>query len=107
MFVSQQVKKYPVFLKSAGITHTAWEVMKLKFIEKLILSLQGKPSRFVVSFMGSSVTAGHDSPFNVSFPNLVGILMNGPLAAAGEYYVLFLFLVSCFLFLAQYCASIG
>lgn len=33
--------------------------------------------------MGSSVTAGHDSPFNVSFPILTGNYMASSLASAG------------------------
>ena len=33
--------------------------------------------------MGSSVTAGHDSPFNVSFPVLTGVFMEPAFTAAG------------------------
>jgi hypothetical protein len=36
-----------------------------------------------MSFMGSSVTAGHDSPFNKSFPMLTGEYMAPALEAAG------------------------
>jgi hypothetical protein len=41
---------------------------------------EGK-SKILISFMGSSVTAGHDSPFNLSFPILTGKYMEKAFAA--------------------------
>lgn len=79
-----QIDKYPNFLKSVAMTQTSWEVLKLKFESKALAALSNEgPVTFVVSFMGSSVTAGHDSPFNLSFPILVGDMMRKPLAALG------------------------
>lgn len=43
----------------------------------------GESSKFVISFMGSSVTAGHDSPFNITFPSLTGVIMNPPFEILG------------------------
>ena len=37
----------------------------------------------MISFMGSSVTAGHDSPFNLSFPILTGQFMKDPFQILG------------------------
>lgn len=50
---------------------------------KILSAIGGNPEQFTISFMGSSVTAGHDSPFNKSFPILTGELMSLPFAAAG------------------------
>ena len=67
---------YPNFLQSAGITHTSWEVMKLKYEHKVLgtlLNILPKDMQtFVVAFMGSSVTAGHDNPVEASFVTLTG-----------------------------------
>ena len=73
-----QIRKYPNFLQSAAMTHTSWEVLKLKYQFKLLDNANGTSSTWnhmVISFMGSSVTAGHDSPFNVSFPILTQELL--------------------------------
>lgn len=71
------VDKYPLFLASAAMTHSAWELLKVKLQKKILESfLDGKRSSFVISFMGSSVTAGHDSPQNRTFPDMTGQLMS-------------------------------
>ena len=76
MFDEWQISKYPNFLQSAAMTHTSWEVLKIKYQQKLLQqALSSNPINMVISFMGSSVTAGHDSPFNVSFPILTQHLM--------------------------------
>ena len=78
-----QIEKYPKFLESAALSHTSWEVLKLKFqyrILKVANSNFDNEEMFVISFMGSSVTAGHDSPFNKSFPVIVGEIMRPALA---------------------------
>lgn len=73
------ISTYPNFLQSAGISHTSWEVMKLKYEHKVLSQMLniGGPSdhTFVIAFMGSSVTAGHDSPVNNSFVHLTGQYM--------------------------------
>jgi hypothetical protein len=59
------------------MTHTSWEVLKLKYQLRILSRAKdgydNGNGKFVVSFMGSSVTAGHDSPFNVSFPVLTQV----------------------------------
>jgi hypothetical protein len=81
------VANYPNFLKSVAMTRTSWEVMKLKFKHKILSNVLGKGNddtlSFVLAFMGSSVTAGHDTPFNESFPVRTGQLMAPPLEAVG------------------------
>ncbi len=81
------IGNYPNFLKSAGISHTSWEVMKLKYQHKIlggILNVGSEEERsFVISFMGSSVTAGHDSPVNNSFVHLTQVLMAPAFADLG------------------------
>ena len=63
-------------MDSAAFSHSSWEVLKLKFQERILsVAKSGKEDTFVTSFMGSSVTAGHDSPFNASFPVLVENLL--------------------------------
>jgi hypothetical protein len=72
-----EISKYPNFLNSVAMTHTSWEVMKLKFQRKILESATGiKDVKYIISFMGSSVTAGHDSNFNVSFSQLTGPRMS-------------------------------
>jgi hypothetical protein len=74
IFQRWQIDKYPNFLESAAMTKTSWDVLKLKFEQRILQAAKSsfKGEKFVISFMGSSVTAGHDSPFNVSFPILTG-----------------------------------
>jgi hypothetical protein len=52
-------------------------------MSKIVNAGMGHPTSFVMAFMGSSVTAGHDSPFNVSFPVRIGENMAPALEAAG------------------------
>lgn len=77
------IARFPKFLKAASISHTAWEVLKLKFEDKILHSILGQQEKFVVSFLGSSVTAGHDSLFNVSFPVLTGKLLEMAMSPMG------------------------
>jgi len=73
------ISNYPNFLQSAGISHTSWEVMKLKYEQKILCQMLNvgvaEDNTFVIAFMGSSVTAGHDSPVNNSFVHLTGEYM--------------------------------
>lgn len=58
--------------------------LQLKFQKKILASLQpNHAQKFVVSFLGSSVTAGHDSPFNKSFPILAGELLRPAFSPLG------------------------
>ena len=84
LFVRWQIKQYPNFLNSVEMSLTSWEVMKLKMQQKLLSSSRGKTDeKFVVSFLGSSVTAGHDSRFNQSFSEVTRVLMKPAFDAAG------------------------
>ena len=81
-----QIDTYPNFLRSVSMSHTAWEVMKVKYESKILdahSSANSTSTPFVISFMGSSVTAGHDSPFNTSFPVQTGLLIAPALVALG------------------------
>ena len=47
--------------------------MRVRFEEKILKGLLNDgDNKFVVSFLGSSVTAGHDTDFNMSFTELIG-----------------------------------
>ena len=76
IFDKWQVDRYPNFLKSCSMSKFSWEFLKQKFRQRILDSeLHSKPTKFTICFMGSSVTAGHDSPFNKSFSVLMGPIM--------------------------------
>ena len=79
---------------------SAWDLMKLKFVSKIIAAHEqqqhslspgnndhkheiASPVSFIMSFLGSSVAAGHDSYFNQSYPVLVGQTMKPVFDALG------------------------
>jgi hypothetical protein len=72
-----EVDKYPNFLKSCSMHKSGYELMKMKLMSRILSSneVPGHKGTFVASFLGSSVTAGHDSHFNKSTPVVVGELM--------------------------------
>ena len=78
MFERWKIREYPAFLSSVEMSDTSWEVLRVKLQVKILKSLtaggkkqsDGTTNKFVVSFLGSSVTAGHDSLFNQSFSEL-------------------------------------
>ena len=59
-----EVSSFPLFLSTMDIPPLSWDIQKHKFILKI---LKGN-ANFIVGFSGSSITAGHDSFFNESFP---------------------------------------
>ena len=86
------ISDFPNFLRSVSMSQTSWEVLKVKYQVKILKALlQGtsstdnkpKKEKFVVSFMGSSVTAGHDTKFNITFSELTRSVMQPSFAAAG------------------------
>lgn len=84
------IDKYPNFLRSVGSTRTDWDKLVDKFQQKILqatdpsnINTNTSTTSFIISFMGSSVTAGHDSPFKQSFPVLVGEKMAPILAVLG------------------------
>ena len=58
------ISSYPLFLSLMDIPLRSWNIQKHKFMLKLL----SPASSFIVGFSGSSITAGHDSFFNESFP---------------------------------------
>lgn len=73
------VDNFPDFLSTVSMLSSGWEVLKTKLELKYLMAtrriLEGTPYddevKFVISFLGTSVTAGHDSPFNKSFSSRV------------------------------------
>jgi hypothetical protein len=78
-----EIDKYPLFLKSCGMHKSSWELMKHRFMEVIIKGLEKKDATFDIAFMGSSVTAGHDSFLNQSYPVLVQDHMESSFAKVG------------------------
>jgi len=75
IFTTWEVDKYPGFLKSAWMPRHSWDHLVAKFEQRILEAHDSKKTKnFTVSFTGSSVTAGHDSPFKLSFPVLFGEL---------------------------------
>ena len=77
-----QITEFPNFLKSAAMPKSSWETLKVKFQSKILDGLQRPEggTKFIMTFTGSSVTAGHDSYFNQSFSELTGHVMNEALS---------------------------
>lgn len=83
MFERWKIREYPSFLNSVEMSETSWEILKLKFQRKILKALSdggkkgsdGKVNKFVVSFLGSSVTAGHDSQFSKAFSEVTRGIM--------------------------------
>ena len=87
-----QVNDFPNFLRSVEMSETSWEVLKVKFQSKILAAVVSgnamhapitDKNKFVVSFLGSSVTAGHDSFFNVTTSELTRFFMKPAFDAAG------------------------
>ena len=71
-----QIKKYPHFLRSFVMKPTSYKQSVNRFAKKVILGLEKNPdAKMVIAFGGSSVTAGHDSPFNASYSEVTKTLM--------------------------------
>ena len=92
LFDRWQVAEYPNFLKSVEMSETSWELLKVKFQHKILTAIQAavpidakidEKNQFVISFLGSSVTAGHDSLFNVTMSERTRDFMKPAFDAAG------------------------
>lgn len=92
LFDRWQVAEYPNFLKSVEMSETSWELLKVKFQHKILTAIQAavpidakidQRNQFVISFLGSSVTAGHDSLFNVTMSEKTREFMKPAFDAAG------------------------
>lgn len=78
------VKNYPNFLESGGLSDSSWTLMKLKLQQKILSkALLDTPVNWIVSFTGSSVTAGRDSPVNKSVVAVSGQIMQPVFAEVG------------------------
>jgi hypothetical protein len=76
IYSTWEIEKYPDFLKASWMPRHSWDHMVAKFEHRILDTFASKKSKnFTISFTGSSVTAGHDSPFQVSYPVVAGILM--------------------------------
>lgn len=75
IFAEWEIETYPNFLKTVWMHRTSWELLRLRFEQKILRAELYDAQDFVVSFLGSSVTAGHDSLFKQSYPVLVGELL--------------------------------
>ena len=61
----------------------AWDILKTKIEVKILSTAFGQPERFVVSFLGSSVTTGHDTLYNITFVPLTGLYLLPPFEVLG------------------------
>lgn len=79
LFDRWQINDFPNFLSSASMSHTSYEVLKLKYQLKILQTLTATKKeeiqKFEISFLGSSVTAGHDTPFNITVSQLTENVM--------------------------------
>lgn len=79
LFDRWQINDFPNFLTSASMSHTSYEVLKVKYQLKILQTLTATKEeeipKFVISFLGSSVTAGHDTHFNISVSQLTENVM--------------------------------
>jgi hypothetical protein len=67
------------FLATNNMRNDVWDTIKYKFAVKIL----GGNSTFLMTFGGSSVTAGHDSYFNQSYPMIVHKRLGSILAMLG------------------------
>ena len=79
LFDRWQINDFPDFLSSASMSHTSYEVLRSKYQLKILQTLTAtnktEIQKFVISFLGSSVTAGHDTPFNITVSQLTENVM--------------------------------
>jgi hypothetical protein len=79
-----EVKNYPNFLESSGVTEEGWDLMKLKFQLRMLEAVtSGEQKKWTIAFMGSSVTAGRDSAVNASFVALTEKMLSSVLSHVG------------------------
>ena len=78
-----EVDTYPVFLKVCWMQDAAYGRMRDRLQLRALSALLGKSESFVIAFTGSSVTAGHDSPFRASYPVLVESAMEPAFRSLG------------------------
>lgn len=80
------IDQYPNFLKSCSMHRNGWLELIMRFVLSILdsnIETEHLTNEFVISFTGSSVTAGHDSFFNQSYPIVTSDWMKPAFAAAG------------------------
>lgn len=79
-----QADKLPkAFLGGMGMPETSWSLLVKRLYSRLMTGvLKGSSDPFVIAFLGSSVTAGHDNFFNLSTTEVLRELMTTPLQSA-------------------------
>lgn len=82
-FEFHRKNEYQFFTGAANIGEMAWDIMKYKFALKMLAS----NSTFLMTFGGSSVTAGHDNYFHQSFPMIFEKRMKPIFDALGTNFV--------------------
>jgi len=83
-----QVDLYPNFLKSCSMHKSAWDFMKNRFMQRILEHVVDSTKatarrEFVITFLGSSVAAGHASFFIESYPIVVGNILSPVFATVG------------------------
>jgi hypothetical protein len=68
-------ERYPLFLQSCFLHKTSWDLLKQKFAQRILSAFRRGPQLFIVSFMGSGVTAGYDNIQMDVFTNIVQDIM--------------------------------
>lgn len=82
-----EIHQYPNFLHSVKMSTKGWEMLRVRFEKKILEGLIYGKSQFVAGFMGSSVTAGHDSLFSQSFPVVIGNFLNSTMSSLNVHFV--------------------
>lgn len=87
-----QILEYPTFLGVVDMSESSWELLRVKFQHRLLTALlddspedqkMNETNKFVISFLGTSVTAGHDTPFNITVSELTRKYMKPAFDIAG------------------------
>jgi hypothetical protein len=66
-FELQSVQGQQLFMSLYNIPTSAWDVLKLKMVKKML----EKGSNFTMVFSGTSVTAGYDNYLHQSYPTII------------------------------------
>jgi hypothetical protein len=70
---------FNLFKTLENVGEDTWDLYKYKFAKKIL----DRNSEFIMTFGGSSVTAGHDNKFSDSYPMIVSKRMTPLLASVG------------------------
>lgn len=65
-----EISTYPLFLTLIHIPSASWELQKQKLIKIILSGSENENNSFIISFSGSSITAGHDNYAYEAYPNV-------------------------------------